>query len=111
MVGLAPPASFFQKDKLAVMENRMATRREICIWLAFSIVCTLAIWPPWTEVVPVSDGGPPMHRKLWNAPLWRTSIEEEFDAMVDYPRMLTEIAVSECLCLPCIWCGGAEVAG
>jgi hypothetical protein len=81
------------------MDNRMTKRREICIWLAFSIVCALFILPPWTEVVPIGDGIPPVHRKLWNAPLWRTSSEADFDAKVDYARMLTEISVGEFLLL------------
>jgi len=81
------------------MDRRMAKRREIYIWLVFSIVCALVILPPWTEVVPVGDGVPPMHRKHWNAPLWRTSIQADFDARVDYPRMPTEIGVRECLLL------------
>ena len=77
----------------------MAKWREICIWLAFSIVCALVILPPWTVVVPVSDGVPPMHRKLWNASLWRTSVQADYDAKVDFSRMLMEIGVCESLLL------------
>jgi hypothetical protein len=81
------------------MDNRIAKRREICIWLAFSIIFALVILPPWTEVVSVGDGVPALHRKLWNAPLWRTSIQADYDAKVDYPRMLTEIGLCECFVL------------
>ncbi len=82
-------------DKIAVMDNRMAKRCELCIWLAFSVVFALLILPPWTEVVPVSDDTSQLHRRLWNAPLWRTSIQADYDVQVDYPRMLMEIGVCE----------------
>jgi len=82
-----------------LLNNRIAKRREICIWLAFSIICALVIVPPWTEIVPVSEDTLPVHRKLWNAPLWSNSISSDFEAKVDYPRMLTEIGVLECLVL------------
>jgi hypothetical protein len=79
--------------------------------LAFAVVFAFALFPPWVEIVSIGDGASPMHRKLWHAPLWRNSIDEEYDAEVDYPRMFTEIAVSECFVAARIWCGDAEVAG
>ena len=89
----------FGGDKPAVMDNRTVKRREICIWLAISVVCALVILPPWTEVVSVSDATPPIYRKLWNAPVWSASIQADYDAKVDYPRMLMEMGVCECLVL------------
>jgi hypothetical protein len=80
-------------------EVQVIKRPEICTWLAFAVLFAFALFPPWVEIVSIGDGSPQMHRELWQAPLWRSSIDEEYDAKVDHPRMFTEIAVSECFVL------------
>jgi len=90
-----------------VWEAIASCRRGICIWLGFVILLLLAFSPPWIQTTKVGYGETlrTFHYKLWHSPVshqpqapymgWRSWSTVE----VDYPRMLTEIAVGECFVL------------
>jgi len=72
-------------------------KRSICIWLAFALMCVLALCPPWVQTNRPYGAWPAQRWKLGHAlfspsptPPHRWSFVE-----VDYPRMLAEIAVGE----------------
>jgi hypothetical protein len=70
-------------------------RRTSYVWLAFIVLALLTMIPPWveTEMVPTWR---PARKKLWHAPFFAQPVVGRFSKVeVDYPRMLTELAVGE----------------
>jgi hypothetical protein len=67
-------------------------KSSLCLFLAFAVIAGLAIFPPWT------DGYGGTHAKIWHAP-FNHPPEDAVSPTVDYPRMLTEMAIGECLVL------------
>ncbi len=75
-------------------------KRGICIWLAFAIVLILAFFPPWVGIVKIGERTGQRinlgHALYSHDPHeWNRWEPQE----VNYPRMLTEIAVGECFVL------------
>jgi len=90
----------------------ISRKRGICIWLAFAVFAALSLCPPWLEIgVSGREGAVktamgrirethetiPYRFKLWHAPIFCNPIDvnRRGPSEVDYPRMLTEIAVGE----------------
>lgn len=76
-------------------------RRGICIWLAFAVLCVLALCPPWVQTNRPYGALPTQRWKLGHAPFSPSPAPPDNRSFieVDYPRMLTEIAVGECFVL------------
>jgi hypothetical protein len=78
----------------------MSRKRGISIWLAFAVVLVLTFFPPWVETIKfgerrgerISIG----HYRYAHAPY---ESNRWVSTEIDYPRMLTEIAVGECFVL------------
>jgi hypothetical protein len=72
-------------------------RRSICIWLAFAVVFTLGMFPPWVQTNTSPGVWPHQRWKLSHAPFSPGPVPPDRWSFVevDYPRMLTEIAVGE----------------
>ena len=80
-------------------------KRSIFIWFGFAVIFALAMFPPWVQTNVPYGHLPAQRWKLAHAPFFQPpqpshdpSIVESF-IEVDYPRMLTEIAVGECFVL------------
>ena len=78
-----------------------AHRRGSCIWLGFTIVLVLTLFPPWVQINTYGGRYHTQRKILWHAPIFRAPVETTYDKSpaVDYDRMLTEIAVGECFVL------------
>jgi hypothetical protein len=72
-------------------------REGICIWLAFGFILALTLWPPW-RVIDMPSGTvlnyqPPLeHPRIDRFPIW---LSTHAAAVVDYKKLLTEIALGE----------------
>lgn len=78
-----------------------ARRRGTCIWLGFTIVLVLTLFPPWVQINTYGGRYPAQRIKLWHARIDRAPIETTRwqSPEIDYARMLTEIATGECFVL------------
>ena len=93
-----------------IIPRFFASRRTgTCIWLGFIIVLLFSLFPPWLRVRAERFGVPVQRTKLWHAPIYREPVGTT-RRHVDYPRMLTEIAVGECfvLALYLTWARGKQ---
>ena len=79
----------------------IARKRGTCIWLAFAVWSALTFFPPWMETIKRGESAPAQHVKLWHAVYSHTpaKLNTWVSYGVDYPRMLSEIAVGECFVL------------
>jgi hypothetical protein len=74
-----------------------ARRKGTCIWFGFLIFSFLALFPPWMQTWQAPRGPRHESKPLWHAPLYRppTPSGDWWVAEVDYPRLYTEVAISE----------------
>ncbi len=79
----------------------MGIKRSICIWLAFAVMCALALCPPWVQTNTSYGAWPSQRWKLGHVPFSPSPAPPDRWSFVevDYPRMLIEIAVGECFVL------------
>jgi hypothetical protein len=75
-------------------------KRSICIWLSFAVLLTLTFFPPWLETIKRGEGTEQRiklgHSRYSHDPAQGNTW---VSYGIDYPRMLSEIAVSECFVL------------
>ena len=85
----------------AIMGFVAVRRRGTCIWLAFAVVLILSLFPPWAQINTYGGRYPAQRVELWHARIDRAPIEttRRRSSVVDYARMLTEIAAGECFVL------------
>jgi hypothetical protein len=75
-------------------------KRGVCICLAFAVALLLIFFPPWVETIKAGERKGE-RIKLWHAPYSHSPAKPNMWVSygVDYPRMLSEIAVGECFVL------------
>jgi hypothetical protein len=85
----------------AIVAFFASRRRGTCIWLGFSIVLALALFPPWMQINTYGGRFPTQRERLWHSPIFRAPVPATRwgSSDVDYPRMLMEIVVGECFVL------------
>lgn len=75
-------------------------KRSMCIWLAFAVVLGLTVFPPWVETIKIGERKGERirvgHYRYAHAPY---EFNKWVSNEIDYPRMLSEIAVGECFVL------------
>jgi hypothetical protein len=78
----------------------ISRKRGICVWLAFAVVLVLTFFPPWVETIKFGER-PKQQIKIGHAPYSHDPAKPNMWVSygVDYPRMLSEIAVGECFVL------------